>query len=259
MAVEKSNDILCLFDVDGTLTHPRQKIEPQMEKYLQKLRNVVHVALVGGSDLSKIYEQMCGNSGNANKPLEELLEEYDYVFAENGLVSYKGSTLLGKQSIANFLGEEKCQEFINFCLDYMSKLIIPRKRGNFIEFRNGMINVTICGRSVTQAEREEFAAYDQQHHLRKQFVEALEKRFPEEYGLAFVIGGQISIDVFPKGWDKTYCLRWIPDNFKTIHFFGDKTAVGGNDHSIYVHPKTIGHHVNCPDETMSILSDIFGL
>lgn len=38
------------------------------------------------------------------------------------------------------------------------------------------------------------------------------------------IGGQISIDVFPVGWDKTYCLRHIPvDEFQEIHFFGDKT------------------------------------
>lgn len=39
-----------------------------------------------------------------------------------------------------------------------------------------------------------------------------------------VVGGQISIDVFPKGWDKTYCLKHLSDEpFDTIHFFGDKT------------------------------------
>lgn len=27
-----------------------------------------------------------------------------------------------------------------------------------------------------------------------------------------------------QGWDKTYCLQFLEkDNFKTIHFFGDKT------------------------------------
>ena len=37
-------------------------------------------------------------------------------------------------------------------------------------------------------------------------------------------GGQISFDVFPTGWDKTYCLKHIEaEEFKTIHFFGDKT------------------------------------
>ena len=42
------------------------------------------------------------------------------------------------------------------------------------------------------------------------------------------LGGQISFDVFPTGWDKTYCLQHLdPKEFKTIHFFGDKTAKVG--------------------------------
>ena len=38
----------------------------------------------------------------------------------------------------------------------------------------------------------------------------------------YLIGGQISFDVVPKGWDKTYCLQFLKD-YETIHFFGDKT------------------------------------
>lgn len=41
--------------------------------------------------------------------------------------------------------------------------------------------------------------------------------------LKFFVGGQISVDVFPRGWDKTFCLKYLTD-FDTIHFFGDKTA-----------------------------------
>lgn len=44
-----------------------------------------------------------------------------------------------------------------------------------------------------------------------------------DYGLHISIGGQISFDVFPKGWDKTYCLRHVEgDGYQKIHFFGDK-------------------------------------
>lgn len=54
-------------------------------------------------------------------------------------------------------------------------------------------------------------------------VKALQQRFPD-YGLTFSIGGQISIDIFPSGWDKTYALGIVADeNFDEIHFFGDKT------------------------------------
>lgn len=64
----------------------------------------------------------------------------------------------------------------------------------------------------------------QENNIRKKFVEALYKNFPEA-GLKFAIGGQISIDVFPTGWDKTFCLQFLEkDGIKTIHFFGDKTT-----------------------------------
>jgi phosphomannomutase len=45
-----------------------------------------------------------------------------------------------------------------------------------------------------------------------------------DYGLTFSIGGMISFDAFPNGWDKTYALRHVEDEkFEEIHFFGDKT------------------------------------
>ena len=44
------------------------------------------------------------------------------------------------------------------------------------------------------------------------------------YGLTFAIGGQISFDVYPNGWDKTFALQHVEnDGFDEIHFFGDKT------------------------------------
>ena len=61
------------------------------------------------------------------------------------------------------------------------------------------------------------------HGLRAAFVKVLQEKFPD-YGLTFSIGGQISFDVFPNGWDKTYALRHVEDEgFTEIHFFGDKT------------------------------------
>ena len=45
-----------------------------------------------------------------------VLEKYDYVFSENGLVAYKDGELLARQSILEHVGEEKLQTFINFCL-----------------------------------------------------------------------------------------------------------------------------------------------
>ncbi|KHJ92765.1 eukaryotic phosphomannomutase [Oesophagostomum dentatum] len=111
-----------------------------------------------------------------------------------------------------------------------------------------MLNLSPIGRSCSQAERDQFVIYDKEHKIREKFVEALKNNFGD-YGLCFVIGGQISVDVFPEGWDKTYCLQYIEKDYDVIHFFGDKTMPGGNDHAIYVDPRTIGHSVADPADT----------
>lgn len=89
-------------------------------------------------------------------------------------------------------------------------------------------------------ERNDFEAYDKvadsdlwnpllaltllkEHQLRATFVRVLQEKFAS-YGLTFSIGGQISFDIFPRGWDKTYALKHVEDEgFEEIHFFGDKT------------------------------------
>lgn len=57
--------------------------------------------------------------------------------------------------------------------------------------------------------------------VRERMVEVLRKEFAD-FDLQFSIGGQISIDIFPKGWNKCFCLSFLKD-YDTIHFFGDKT------------------------------------
>ncbi|XP_069685702.1 uncharacterized protein Pmm2 isoform X2 [Periplaneta americana] len=243
------NKIMCLFDVDGTLTAPMKIIEPEMESLLlTELKSKCVVGLVGGSDFKKISYQMGGS--------EKVLKEYDYVFAENGLIAYKDGNLIGRQSIQDHVGEKALQTFINFSLGYMSKIELPVKRGTFIEFRTGLVNVCPVGRSCSQAEREQFFEYDKEHKIREKFVKALQDEFPD-LGLVYSIGGQISFDVYPKGWDKTYCLSHLDNaNFEEIHFFGDKTDPGGNDHHIYKDSRTIGHKVTSPADTMMQLKQL---
>ena len=63
----------------------------------------------------------------------------------------------------------------------------------------------------------------QKNGIRATLVQALKDNFPD-YGLTYSIGGQISFDVFPHGWDKTFALGRVADEeFEEIHFFGDKT------------------------------------
>ena len=141
----------------------------------------------------------------------------------------------------------------------MSDIELPVKRGTFIEFRSGLINICPVGRSCTQAERDQFALYDAEHGIREKFREQLVKKF-DHLGLRFVIGGQISIDAFPEGWDKRYCLQFVEgDGYNQIHFFGDKTSEGGNDFEIFADPRVIGHTVTDPEDTMRQVAKVLNI
>ncbi|KAI1122299.1 eukaryotic phosphomannomutase [Nemania abortiva] len=253
---------IVLFDVDGTLSLARQKATPEMLATLAALRQKVAIGYVGGSDLSKQEEQL-GNPGCSVKTL------FDFSFSENGLKAWKLGQELKSTTFEDWInsaevGEDKYQELVDFILTYIAGLRIPKKRGTFIEFRSGMINVSPIGRNASTQQRNEFEQYDHQYGIRATFIKALMERFPE-LKLTYSVGGQISFDVFPTGWDKTFCLRHLEDEAKkpsgieytTIHFFGDKTYKGGNDYEIYTDSRVTGHSVKDPNDTLRILKELF--
>lgn len=70
----------------------------------------------------------------------------------------------------------------------MSGVRLPVKRGNFIEFRVGLINVSPVGRSCSKVERDHFEQYDKIHEVRKKFIDSIKENLPD-IGLTYSIGG----------------------------------------------------------------------
>lgn len=246
--IRKDTKTICLFDVDGTLTPARKKVSNEVLDALKRLRRHCVVGFVGGSDLEKQKEQLGDN----------VLDMFDYGFSENGLCAFKNRKSIGSQTFKDFLGEDKLKTLVNDLLSYLADIKdIPVKRGTFIEFRTGMINCSPIGRNCSRAERNDFEAFDKKHKIREKMVAHFSKKY-QALGLQFSIGGQISFDIFPKGWDKTYCLQYLrPDGYERIHFFGDKTYEGGNDFEIFESKETIGHAVKSPADTLAILEKLF--
>jgi phosphomannomutase len=252
-----------------------------MLQLLSALRHKVAIGFVGGSDLAKQQEQL----GTSSIPVTTL---FDYCFAENGLTAIRMGVPLASHSFIKWIGEDNYKQLVRFILHYVADLEIPVKRGTFVEFRNGMINVSPIGRNATIQERNEYEKFDLEHKIREQFVHAIREKFPDlgltyvtllgasmsfrstlankPYNHSYSIGGQISFDVFPTGWDKTYCLQHVEAEkqvsgveYSTIHFFGDKTYKGGNDYEIFEDPRTVGHSVTSPEETMAELKKLFDI
>jgi phosphomannomutase len=239
--------IIALFDVDGTLTIPRGEVTPDMMSFMKSLSEKITVGIVGGSDLPKQEEQLG----------EGIVKVFPYNFSQNGLVAYANGELLEIQTISKFLGEENVKRLVNWVMKYLADVDLPIKRGTFIEFRSGMFNISPIGRNCSREERNDYEKFDLANDIRKNMVDAMRKEFAD-LGLTYSIGGQISFDVFPVGWDKTYSLKFLAEgDFDEVHFFGDKTFAGGNDFEIFTHERTIGHTVTSPEDTKEQCTKLF--
>jgi phosphomannomutase len=222
-----------------------------MIQLLQEIKQIKNIDLgfVGGSDYSKQIEQL----------KEENLNLFTWKFTENGLYSFHENELIHTNKLVEYLGEENYKKLVNVCLKCISETDIPIKRGNFLELRNGMINISPIGRSCSQVERETFYELDKENHIREKMIQYLryELNIVNNLNLSFSIGGQISIDIFPKGWDKTYCLQFVEDKYESIYFFGDKTDTGGNDYEIYTDSRVKGFSVKSYEDTINYVNELF--
>ncbi|KAI5192675.1 phosphomannomutase [Nematocida minor] len=240
-------DTIFLFDVDGTLTPSRERATEEMKAFLNDLKTKVKIGFVGGSDLPKQKEQLG----------DDCTSLFHYCFPENGLMFIKNNEVVSTESYLNFVGEAEHGRMVRSVMKILSELPmneVPKMRGNFIELRTSMVNISPIGRSCTKEERKEFKELDTANRTREKIVEKLKVAFPS---LAFSIGGEISIDIFPQGWDKTYSLQHLEkEGIKNIYFFGDMTSEGGNDFEIFTDERVKGTTVTSPEDTMKQVKDV---
>lgn len=157
-----------------------------MLQLLSALRQKTAIGFVGGSNLVKQQEQIGDPASTSVTSL------FDYCFAENGLVAYRMGESLPATSFISWLGESRYKKLVKFILRYIADLAddedgekMPVMRGTFVEFRNGMINVSPIGRNASAEERQAFEAFDREAKIREKMVGALREEF-RDYGLTYV-------------------------------------------------------------------------
>ncbi|OUT94752.1 MAG: hypothetical protein CBB96_05210 [Gammaproteobacteria bacterium TMED36] len=207
-----------IFDVDGTLTPSRLPMTEEFQKFFQKWVTKNKFYLVTGSDLPKLQEQMC---------LYDI--EAEGIFTCCGNQYWKPDPSIVNVS-AELIYENKFE--LPPHLDLFLNIVLkqspyPHRYGNHIEDRGSMVNFSIVGRDCTQEQREEFFEWDNENNERERIANIIKSKAT---GIDAVIGGQISIDIYPEGCDKSQILKHIEAD--EYVFIGDRTEEGGNDYPL---------------------------
>lgn len=239
--------LVYLFDVDGTLTPPMQKMESGTAmRFLNWMRGK-EVYIVAGSDKHKVYKQLPAS----------ILSRLNGIFCSSANELWNGDELVYKNDWT------PTNDFFSYLGKlYQSSHFTPKGK-NFIEKRTGMINFSIVGREAPKELREIYYEWDKKikdsiaDYCREDMAKAIMFYYPE---LQACIGGQISIDIYPKGQDKSQASRWVTENLKKeMVFFGDKCNPGGNDYPIAndIIQRECGtyHNVKSHTQTLEILEN----
>lgn len=202
-----------IFDIDGTLTPSRQKIDLEFEKFFVEFCINNDVYLVTGSDYAKTQEQLG----------DYLLQWPIYVYNCSGNESRaKGELIRTEQWTAPSALYELMEGWL-----MASKF--PARMGQHIESRPGMINFSIVGRGATLAERKMYVEWDRANRERDSIALQINTEFED---ITATVGGETGIDVHPTGWDKSQILQDFDLTNDKLFFFGDKTASGENDYPL---------------------------
>ena len=258
--MSEQRDNIVLFDMDGTLTEARRPIGMPMVKVLRELYDQnerTHIGVVTGSDLEYIKQQM--------KPLIDK----DYNLAReihwlpcNGTKYYKlrGTEwdVINHIDMRHHLGEEKFGNLMRVIIDQQCHIADHRipLTGHFINYRGSMINWCPIGRNANATQRSEFEnidkTFDGQITMRDQYLKRLKATLRDD-SVVCKLGGDTSFDIYPVGWDKTYCLRFFEGYNK--FFVGDRCYENGNDYEIYktLHPKS--WPTTEPSQTIKIIKE----
>ncbi len=236
-----------VFDIDNTLTPPREALDRDMAQRLAALGPPF--ALAAGSDLGLLMSQFF-----------EPLHAYGYrgefdAFICNGASRYRcrctdrlSVTAVDEFSLENHLGSQRFAALValleelladdpRFALSEDVDIVGPR-----LIDRQAMINIAPSGRqrgalsAEARASRDRFVKFDAATGYRERLLPVLraelDRRLPGN-DLLLTLGGQTSFDLVVRGRDKSFAVRTLLDEGAThVTYVGDALFPGGNDAAV---------------------------
>jgi phosphomannomutase len=255
------NNVVML-DMDGTITPPRKSISSDMIIILMDLCLFADIVIVSGSDINYIIEQ-CGSD-----IIRYGFASHVIIMPCNGTKVYKFDGEAYKEifsaSLIEELGEALYRKLIKGILRSQAHIMDKYDfdiSGGFVSYRKSTLNWSIIGRDSSQELRNKFSNSKDNNNIRNDAINILKatSMLTEDdlNKIEFTLGGQTSIDIYPKGWDKTYALKHIDG--KESWFIGDKCKPGENDYHIYEKLSGKSFNTTGPEDTEKIINIIIGI
>jgi phosphomannomutase len=224
-----------IFDIDGTLTPSRQKMDKKFADWFEQFASHNDVYFVTGSDKVKTEEQVGTSLYNLAKRVyncsgNDVWEQDSNVRTNEFVLPNDAEEMLQKE-----LQDSK----------------FPLRTGLHFEFRPGMLNFSIVGRNATLGERKLYVRYDEKIKEREKIADKFNKMFSQLEARA---GGETGIDISEKGKDKSQIISDFSKE-DLIIFFGDRLDEAGNDRPLAdVNKQGINYHVKDWRDTWSKLN-----
>tara|TARA_R110001592_G_scaffold340685_1_gene629194 strand:- start:26 stop:781 length:756 start_codon:yes stop_codon:yes gene_type:complete len=242
------NKICYIFDVDGTLTEPREEMNSSFanEFLLWSMGKQCYIST--GSDFQKTKQQV----------------PWDVLDCFQSIFCCMGNEV--RDSIGNIIHKSEFTLPDSLEQDlamFLQNTDFPYKTGKHIEPRTGMVNFSVIGRNATQEQRDEYSKWDGVHMERARIAELINQNYP---ALDATVGGSISIDIIEFGQDKGQTIHYLENAGATkIIFVGDRCDPGGNDHGIIRELEKSNlafewYKVKGPEDTMRLIrtNKVFG-
>ncbi len=252
---------IVLFDMDGTLTPPRQQAGKEIMQALESLSLLSDIGIVTGSDMNYIRQQMPAIFQDANPfgPRITLLPcngTKMYKFIKGGEYEVEYSS-----SMKYEVGKSLYDKIVGMCLSWQREIMKDYHEapftGTFIQYRGSMVNWCPIGRDAGYAERQYWDMIDRKNNIREKYVKKLNDSISALGGkVTIALGGSTSFDIYPEGWNKTYSLKHLGG--RKVWFIGDKCEAGENDWHLYEELRESGRSFKTtgPDMTVSVIEDI---
>ena len=212
----KQTKKLIAFDLDGTLTAPKQPLSPENRAVLDTLAARYEIIMAGAGNCKRIYNQMGG-----------------YPITIVGNYGMEESRIVDGE--IRIVREEKAPADRKFfdrkCMELRKKYGYTSYKGDPLEYHeSGMVTFGLLGTKPEQADK---LAFDPDKVKRRAMLPEVQEVF-KDYSV--FIGGTTSFDITPRQYNKyDAVMRYASEHGYTkdqILFVGDDFADGGNDSQI---------------------------